>query len=324
MSFIQSASQLHPALLELAGKFERLELHAARSGREVMAVLAQVSAESRAVDAAGLAEELERAIDFLLPVMPAYAPPLNVMHRIMACVDHELAAGASGDQLKAGIQAEAARYRQWSAEAREKLAALAATLIRDGSTLYTFTLSETALRALGQARAQGKSFRVLVTESRPNCDGLITARELAAAGIDVEMTIDAAMAELVSRADLMLVGAEAINADGSAMCKVGTYPSALLAHTFGVPVYVVVDTGKFNVTSLCGLSLPLAPLGARDFSGLPAGASIAGHLFDTTPAPLLCGLLTERGLIAPGAATAIMQQLPVSERLQQKLAAWAR
>ncbi len=324
MSSLPFTSQLHPAVLELAGKFERLELHAARSGREVMEALALVSAESRAVDAIELAEELEQSIDALLPVMPAYAPPLNVMHRVLARVERGLASGMNGDQLKAEIQAEAAQYRRWSAEAREKLAAFAATLVRDGSIVYTFTLSETALRVLKQACTQGKSFRVLITESRPNYDGLVTARELVAAGIDVEVTIDAAMAELVSRADLMLVGAEAINADGSAVCKVGTYPSALLAHTFSVPVYVVVDTGKFNVSSLCGLPLPLAPLGPRDFSALRQGANIVGHLFDTTPADLIRGIITERGLIAPAAATSVTQQLPVSARLQQKLRAWEK
>ncbi len=320
---IETRDQRPSPVLELVGKFERLELHAAHSGRELMDVLAQVSADSGAADARQLAAEIECTIDTLLPVMPAYAPPLNVMHRIMACVERDLAADLSVEQLKADLQSEATSYRQWSADARETLARLAATLIRSGSTVYTFTLSETALRALKEASAQGKRFQVLVTESRPNCDGLTTARELAASGIDVEVTIDVAMAELVARADLVLVGAEAIMADGSAICKVGTYPSALLAQTFHVPVYIVVDTGKFNVTSLLGLRLPLTRLAAGDLRAVPPETRVLGHLFDSTPAELIHGIMTERGLIAPSAATAVMQQLPISSSLNHKLAAWA-
>ncbi len=320
---VPEMGSVHTAIADLRGKFERLELHAARSGREVMDALAQVNEDSTAVDARELGAEIESAIDALLLVLPAYAPPLNVMHRVMYRVEEALRSRSTVAELKAWLAAEASGYRQWSSDARARLASLAASLICSGSTIYTFTLSETTLRALQEARKQGKVFRVLVTESRPNRDGLVTTRELAELGVDVEVTIDAAMGELVRRADLMLLGAEAIMADGSAVCKVGTYPSALLARAFRVPVFVLVDTGKLNVTSLLGLPLPLTPLGPNAVSDVPPGTPVLGRLFDQTPGEMIRGIVTERGLISPAAASAIIQQMPISTRLSQKLEAWA-
>lgn len=317
---------MHPAVGAVVAQFAALELHAARSGREVMAALAQVAADSTTADAPALADELESSVDALLAVMPPYAPPLNVMHRLLSLVESALARGDSADQLRASIRAAAADFQRWSAGARDRIAAVGAALIPDDAVVFTYTLSETALRTLLEARRSGKSFRLLVTESRPNQDGLVTARELSRAGVPVGLSIDACLGELLRQADVMLVGAEAINADGSAVCKVGTYPAALVAKAYGVPVYVVVDTLKFNVSSLWGLKLKLDPIRPDDLSldASMAGAPVVGHLFDQTPAGLISGVVTERGVIAPGACAALMLDMPASDSLRAKLAARAQ
>ena len=305
-----------PAVQQVIAKFAALELHAARAGREVMAALAETAMHSTAQDTATLSDEIRQAVDAILSVMPPYAPPLNVMHRILARVESAHAAGENISALRADLANEAATFTQWSLQAREQIAAYGAELIRDGATVFTFTLSETALRTLKQA-AHGKQFRVLVTESRPNQDGLQTARELSASGVAVSVSIDACIGLLMPMADLMMVGAEAIMADGSAVAKVGTYPSALLAKRFGVPVYVIVDTMKFNVSSTFGLALELDPIAHGDI--LSANAKVTGSLFDSTPAHLIRGVVTERGIIAPAACSALMREMPISQYLCQKL-----
>ena len=79
---------VHPRIKEVAVKFEAQELHAARSGREVMDALALVVAESSAASIDELAAELALNAESLLEVMPAYAPPINVLHRVFARLEH--------------------------------------------------------------------------------------------------------------------------------------------------------------------------------------------------------------------------------------------
>lgn len=68
---------------EVIESFESAELHAPRSGREAMRAFAQVAADSTAPEALRWADEVEPVIDALLAVMPANAPPINVMHLVM-------------------------------------------------------------------------------------------------------------------------------------------------------------------------------------------------------------------------------------------------
>ena len=312
---------LHPAVQRVIEQFEALELHAARSGREVMDALTQVVLDSRAANSAALSGEIEAAVRALLAAMPAYAPPLNVMHRIMSRLEEAQNTDATTEDLRRAFEHEAAAFHDWSSSARARITAYGAEIIPDGATVFTYTLSETALRTLWEAARRGKRFRVLVTESRPNNDGLVTATELSKEGVDVSVSVDACIAELIRQADLMMVGAEAIMPDGSAVCKVGTYPSALVAKSCGVPVYVTVDTLKFNVTALSGLSLRVDPICRSDLSA-DDSVNVVGHLFDRTPPELLRGIITERGILSPRACAGVMAGMPMSQRLIDRLRVW--
>jgi translation initiation factor 2B subunit (eIF-2B alpha/beta/delta family) len=318
-------TSLHPAVRDIVTQFEAAELHAARAGREVMRVLTEVAVDNHSSTLEELAGEIEAAVAALLRAMPAYAPPLNVIHRIMSRVEEALERQASAGDLRAGVANDAEDYRRWSQGAREKIAHHGAALIPDGATVFTFTLSETTLHTLVTARDVGKMFSVLVTESRPNNDGLVTVTKLAERGIPASVSVDACMGELVPQADIMMVGAEAIMADGSAICKVGTYPAALVARAHGVPVYVIVDTMKFNVTSLFGLPLRLDTINANDVldSDESRHVTVVGHLFDRTPMELISGIVTERGILNPAACLAVFEGMSLSESLAARLTAWA-
>jgi translation initiation factor eIF-2B subunit delta len=307
----------------LVALFKAKAIHAARSGREVMEALAAVSADSSASGIEDLGRELETNMVALADAMPAYAPPSNVMQRIQSELDQARSRRLPLEDLRAAISQAAAAYKEWSAQARARISAYAGALIPDGATVFTFTLSETVLRALREARDRGLTFKVILTESRPNNDGLSTARSLAEIGVEVELGIDANAAELVRRADLMLIGAEAILSDGSAICKIGTYPAALAARRARVPVYVLVDSQKFHSISLLGRTPALDPLERADIlaEGEGGDAPVQGSLFDRTPAELITGLVTERGLVHPTQASSWMMSMPVSESLAARMTA---
>jgi translation initiation factor 2B subunit (eIF-2B alpha/beta/delta family) len=308
---------LHPHITRITAQFAAHELHAARSGREVMQALADLIAESQAPTLEGLAEDLRPNVSALLAAMPAYAPPLNVLHLVYASLEQAQRLRQSVPEFRAAMAQAAARYAQWSDAARASIAARAAELIAPQATVFTFTLSETVLGALRAARQRGREFRVLVTESRPNADGRDTARLLAQAGIPVEIGIDASVGTLVPRADVMLIGAEAILSDGSAICKAGTYPAARVARRHRIPVYVLVDSRKFHALSLLGLPLSLEPLprAAVLAGGSAAQTVVGGHLFDHTPAALIRGLVTEHGCLPPAQAAQAMLSMPLSPSL---------
>ena len=313
---------IHPDVQQIIYQFEANELHAARSGRKVMDALASVIADSPAPDFDGLATDLDSNVDALLRVMPAYAPPINVMHQIYTRFESAKDNQQSVKEVRANIEDAADIYRRWSEEARSRIATYGTSVIPRGGTVFTYTLSETVLRTIREAWNQGVEFKLLVTESRPNNDGLITAKALADEGVDVEIGVDANVGELVPRADVMIVGAEALLADGSAICKVGTYPAALVAREYRVPMYILVDSLKFHSTSLFGQELWRAPIQREAFNkdGMAPRAAVSGHLFDRTPPELISAIITEKGFMHPEQASAWMLGMPISGSILTRLA----
>jgi translation initiation factor 2B subunit (eIF-2B alpha/beta/delta family) len=312
---------IHQAVRQVISMFEAKKLHAARSGREVMQALATVVADSQAETVVDLTPDLDTNVDALLAAMPAYAPPLNALHRIYARFERALHEHESMAELRSAVIQSAESYQDWAGRARATIAASGAALIPDGGTVFTFTLSETVLHTLRHARREGRRFRAIVTESRPNNDGLITAKSLAAEGVEVEVGIDGNFGELVPRADVILAGAEAVLSDGSAICKVGTYPCALVAKKNRVPVYVLIDSMKLHATSLLGWDLWLDPIRRQDITqdAAPEPFAVTGRWFDRTPPELLTALVTEKGLIHPDAVSQWMLGMPVSETLIARL-----
>jgi translation initiation factor eIF-2B subunit delta len=315
---------LHLSVQNVLRRLQAGELHAARSGREVVHALNQLVADSQAADGSALAIEVEESAAAILSVMPAYAPPLNVINRSLACLEKGLDQGDSLAGLKARLADEFSRLIDWAQESPERLARFAAELIQPGMTIYTHTLSETVMRVFRTAWDASTIYRVLVSESQPNRDGLITARQLASLGVEVEIGLDAGIGEMLARADLMLTGTEAITPGGSAICKVGTYPAALMAREYGVPFYVVADTLKFIPAQIAGFSPASNPITFQDI--LPGGEkeafAVTGHLFDETPPALIRGIVTETGLIHPLACAYFGRRVPVSERMERLLFSW--
>ncbi len=313
--------KLIAAVQETVARLDALELHASRAGREIMRCLTETALRSSASDTSALADEIQFAVEAILRVMPPYAPALNVMHRVLARVEWARTNGEDSNSLRMALECEAGSFSRWSASARQRIADVGAALIPDDGTVFTFTLSETILRCLLHASAQGKQFRILVTESRPNNDGLATARALFDAGLEIEVSIDACIGELVPQADIVMVGAEAIMADGSAIAKAGTLPSALVARQCGIPVYVVVDSMKLDVSSALGLSLPQDPLKVQDVlpADAPDSVAAAGSLFDRTPAHLIRAVVSERGILTAAACSALMREMPVSQYLHKAI-----
>ena len=126
----------------------------------------------------------------------------------------------------------------------------------------------------------------------------------------------------------MFVGADAIASSGMTLCKVGTYPVALIAARHGVPFYVAADTLKFDATTLIGLPFVSEPVDHFRHQVFPdesyAETEIVGTMFDETPPDLITGIITEIGILPAQACATIMQEISLSELMQDLLPKWAR
>ncbi len=166
----------------------------------------------------------------------------------------------------------------------------------------------TALSLLYVAHAQGKRFKVYADETRPLLQGArLTAFELAAAGIDVTVLCDSAAASLMraGRVQLVIVGADRIAANGDTANKIGTCPLAIAARHFAVPFYVAAPCSTFDLALRDGRQIPIEERAADEVRRVaghavtPAAATCYNPAFDVTPAGLLTGIVTERGVVQP-------------------------
>jgi len=166
----------------------------------------------------------------------------------------------------------------------------------------------TALAVMFSAAEQGKKFRVFADETRPLLQGArLTTWELQQRGIDVTLICDNMAAQVMKekRIDLVITGADRIAANGDTANKIGTYGVALLAKAHNIPFYVAAPSSTFDLTLASGDAIPIEQRDGREIThGLgkqiaPDGVKVYNPAFDVTPACLIAGIITERGLIRP-------------------------
>ncbi len=316
----------HPAITTVVERIRTDVIGgAADTAKEVVQALNQMVQESRAENPAQLWAEVDDAVLKILRVTPGLAPPINAMHRFLGRMEEASAAGATLAELKTAAQSAHDAFFQWAETALVKVAEYGAEKVKNGDVVFMYSMSSTVWRILRCAQAQGKSFSVVVTESRPANEGLWTVTEMAKSGIPVSVGIDASIGELVPQSDVVFVGADAISSHGYSFCKTGTYPTALVARARGVPFYIAADTLKFDSSTLLGLPFRSDPIHrhevlSKDYS---EQVQVVGHLFDETPPELVTAIITEMGLLHPTACVTAMWQMKLSERLSRLLPAWA-
>ena len=175
----------------------------------------------------------------------------------------------------------------------------------------------TALAPVYQAHDAGVAVHVWVDETRPRNQGAsLTAWELGQHGVSHTVIVDNAGGHLMQRGlvDLCIVGTDRTTRIGDVCNKIGTYLKALAARDCGVPFYVAAPGPSIDFSLRDGLKeIPIEERDAGEvttMSGRAADGSIAAitltpdgsparnDAFDVTPARLVTGLITERGICA--------------------------
>jgi methylthioribose-1-phosphate isomerase len=184
----------------------------------------------------------------------------------------------------------------------------------------------TALAPIYAAHDAGLAVHVWVDETRPRNQGAaLTAWELAQHGVPHTIISDNAGGHLMQhgQVDGVIVGADRVTATGDVCNKIGTYLKALAAYDNGVPFYAAVPSPTIDWSMRDGLRE--TPIEERDADEVhymqgvtaegelqrlritPPGSAAANPAFDVTPARLVTGIITEKGIASPGDLHALFQ-----------------
>ncbi|MEM7178634.1 MAG: S-methyl-5-thioribose-1-phosphate isomerase [Pseudomonadota bacterium] len=183
----------------------------------------------------------------------------------------------------------------------------------------------TATSPIYQAHDGGIDVHVWVDETRPrNQGGHLTAWELAQHGVPHTVIVDNAGGHLMQQGevDICFVGTDRTAANGDVCNKIGTYLKALAAGDNGVPFYVCLPSPTIDWRLNRGADIPIEERSHREVthvSGLVDGRVVSAEVvnpgspaanpaFDVTPARLVTGLITERGVAEPAGLGALFPE----------------
>jgi methylthioribose-1-phosphate isomerase len=258
--------------------------------------------------------ELAKVTNYLSTSRPTAVNLFWAVNRMMetAEANREL----SIPELKQRLLDEAKAIEEEDKATCRALGRHGAELVSDGDGILTHCNAGglatadygTALGVIYAAHEQGKAVHVYADETRPLLQGArLTTWELMEAGVDVTLICDN-MAGVVLRQgkiDLVIVGADRIAANGDTANKIGTYSVAVLAREHVVPFYVAAPVSTFDLTLPSGEGIPIEERRAEEVTTgfgprtAPLNVKVYNPAFDVTPAGLIQGIITERGVISP-------------------------
>ncbi len=164
----------------------------------------------------------------------------------------------------------------------------------------------TALGVIRSAVDMGKRISVVADETRPFLQGArLTAWEMVQEGIPVTLITDNMAGHLMQQGEIqaVVVGTDRVAANGDVANKIGTYMVAVLAHRHGIPFYVACPLSTIDREIATGADIPIEERPLAEVMGFDhcqwaaEGAAIRNPAFDITPAELITGLVTEKGVV---------------------------
>lgn len=217
----------------------------------------------------------------LLDARPSMAVLENRVNRVMHAARGVDSARAVEHAASAAIEHAVAADRRAAERAADRI---------EGQRVATVSRSGTVLDAL----RTGDPGAVLVAESRPGSEGVGVAETLAD-DTDVTLTTDAGFAHALATwgADVLLVGADTVLADGRVVNKAGTRSAAIASSLEGIEVVVVAAVDKISP----GCEVELEARDGGEIYGGDADVSVLNRTFDVTPPDCVDAVVTDCGIL---------------------------
>ena len=282
---------------------------------------------SKATGTQKFAAEFHKICEQMAATRPTAVNLFWAIDRMKRAFADAAQAGASVDQIKDRLDAEAQAIHDEDLANCRALGAFGADIVPSDARVLTHCNAGalatagygTALGVIRSAVEKGKKIAVFADETRPFLQGArLTAWELVRDGIDTTIITDNMAGALMrqGKVDLVVVGADRIAANGDTANKIGTYGVAVLAREHNVPFYVAAPLSTIDLDTPDGDHIPIEERSAREVTHVggsqiaPDGARVWNPAFDVTPHRLIAGIITERGIFRP----------PYSESLRKALA----
>ncbi len=167
----------------------------------------------------------------------------------------------------------------------------------------------TALGPIYYAQQKGFMPKVYSCETRPMLQGArLTAYELTKAGVDVTLICDNMASDVMRRGkiDIVFFGCDRIAANGDVANKVGSSMIAILAKYYGIPCYSLGPMNTIDFNTPTGNDIVIEERPSFEVTDMyfdkpvaPKGVKVYNPAFDITPADLLTGIITEKGIVSP-------------------------
>ncbi len=185
-------------------------------------------------------------------------------------------------------------------DAKQKIAQYTSKKISNGMILFTHCHSSTVVNAIKYTHLQGKKLEIHNTETRPLFQGRRTSIELSEAGIEVIQFVDSAARIALKKADLFLLGADAVTSEGEVINKVGSEMFAIIAEKLGVPLYICTDSWKLDPKTIFGYDESIEKRKASEiWPNAPKHVIINNFSFEKINPNLIAGIISELGVFKP-------------------------
>jgi methylthioribose-1-phosphate isomerase len=273
--------------------------------------VALAARQSAARDGDGLLADLEEAIKGLAATRPTAVNLFWALDRMRGVAEAHRSAAVPA--LRERLLAEAQAILAEDVAANKALGAHGAALVPERARILTHCNAGalatagygTALGVIRAAHEQGRVALVWVDETRPVMQGSrLTAWEMVKEGIPHRLISDVAAGVVMKQGevDLVVVGADRIAANGDTANKIGTYSVAVLARHHGIPFYVAAPFSTIDASIPSGAAIPIEERNDEEIRRMggrvtaPDETPVYNPAFDVTPAELLAGIITERGV----------------------------
>lgn len=267
------------------------------------------------VEKIGFCGAIDQVTGYLAESRPTAVNLFWALDRMKA-KGHSLAESLSLDEKRASLLEEARAIHEEDRELCHAIGRHGAELLKHNSGVLThcnaggLATAEygTALSVFFTCQDLGKKLHVFVDETRPLLQGSrLTAWELSQRGIDATLICDNMAGQVMreGKVQAVIVGADRIAANGDTANKIGTYSVALLAAAHDIPFYVAAPSTTFDLTIDSGDQIPIEERSSTEITHgfgrqtAPANIRVYNPAFDVTPAKLIKGIITERGVIEP-------------------------
>ena len=194
-----------------------------------------------------------------------------------------------------------------------RIGKIGAGRVQDGDVIMTHCNSHAVLSIITTAFEDGKNISVIATESRPRRQGLLTVRHLNGFGIPTTLIVDSAVRYYMKDVDKVIVGADAIAANGALVNKIGTSQLALAAHEARKSFMVAAETFKFSPSTILGIPIEIEERSSEEvvdpsvLEELPH-VQVKNPAFDFTPSEYIDMIVTDIGIIPPAMAYIVIKE----------------